>query len=531
MSLARSSLPPLLLSLVVWCGDATARPAEPPATAASAQQVHPVLIRNEVNAVAELVVKVATDDPLSLRAVRFTLDGTDDLDDIESLELLSGEKAPRERFGGVTQPARSIEFRGDLRLNRGENVFRLSCRLRPDADLSHHVGAIGTEVETGAGRIAVEDRTPGRSHRIGVALRKQQDDGVHTYRIPVLATTSRGTLLCAYDMRRRASRDLQEDIDVGLSRGTDGGRTWEPVRVIVDMGEYGGLPQAQNGCGDPGILVDYQTGEIFVFALWMHAKPGKHQWTADGAEPGFEIGKTAQFLMVRSRDDGRSWSAPANLTRALKQPEWWLLAPSPQAGIQLPDGTLVMPIQGRDEKGEAFCTIMTSGDHGASWTVGAPAYRGGNECQAARLGDGSIMLNIRNNLGPKRAVAVTSDLGRTWREHPTSGTTLIEPRCNASLLRVDLPNGREPSHVLLFANPHAEKARTHQTIQVSFDDGRTWPRSHHRLLDEGRGAGYPSLARIDDDHIGIVYEGSGANLVFERLSLAELLNPSPAGER
>ncbi|MEX0744177.1 MAG: sialidase family protein, partial [Phycisphaeraceae bacterium] len=72
-------------------------------------------------------------------------------------------------------------------------------------------------------------------------------------------------------------------------------------------------------------------------------------------------------------------------------------------------------------------------------------------------------------------------------------------------------------------NPHSQKARTHHTIQVSFDEGRTWPETHHTLLDEGRGAGYPSLTRIDDGHVGIVYEGSQAHLVFEKLTLEELL--------
>ena len=38
--------------------------------------------------------------------------------------------------------------------------------------------------------------------------------------------------------------------------------------------------------------------------------------------------------MVRSQDDGRTWSQPENLTRKLKQEAWWLLAPSPQQGIQ-----------------------------------------------------------------------------------------------------------------------------------------------------------------------------------------------------
>ena len=37
------------------------------------------------------------------------------------------------------------------------------------------------------------------------------------------------------------------------------------------------------------------------------------------------------------------------------------------------------------------------------------------------------------------------------------------------------------------------------------------------------GAGYPSLSRVDDEHLGIVYEGSQAHMVFERISLDELL--------
>jgi sialidase-1 len=324
-------------------------------------------------------------------------------------------------------------------------------------------------------------------------------------------------------MRRRMSRDLQEDIDIGLSRSTDGGRTWEEPRVIMDMGEYGGLPQEQNGCSDPGIIVDQKTGEIFVFAVWMWGKPGKHQWRDDGSEPGFEIGKSAQFMMVRSRDDGRTWTKPENLTRTLKKAEWWLLAPSPQQGINLADGTLMMPVQGRDAKGGKFASVMVSRDHGATWTVGERAFSGGNECQAARLSDGSIMLNMRNDHERYRAIYVTNDLGRTWRPHETNRNTLIEPNCNASLYRIDYGDGRSAKPVLLFANPRSQTGRTHHTIQVSLDDGRTWPKKFHLLLDEGRGRGYPSLSRVDAAHIGIVYEGSRADLVFERIPLKELL--------
>ena len=92
---------------------------------------------------------------------------------------------------------------------------------------------------------------------------------------------------------------------------------------------------------------------------------------------------------------------------------WWLFAPSPQQGINLADGTLVMPAQGRDEKGKEFSTVMTSSDRGVTWTVGTPAFSGGSECQAVQLGDGSVMLNIRNEHERFRAVFVSRDLGRT----------------------------------------------------------------------------------------------------------------------
>ncbi len=499
--------------------------------AAASQSVHPVLIRNQYNPVLQLTID-AQQQGITLRAVHFALDGADDVGDIETLELfVTGAKpefATSVRFAKSCDPAGTIVFRGEHVLHRGANTLWLSCRLKPTADLSHRVIVVCSSIETTAGAIEPRNLSPGATHRIGVALRRHNDDGVHTYRIPALATTRRGTLLAVYDMRRRMGRDLQEDIDIGLSRSTDAGQSWEPARVIMDMGEYGGLPQEQNGCSDPGIIVDRQTGTIFCFAVWMNGKPGKHQWTGDGSEPGYEIGKSAQFLMVRSDDDGRTWSKPDNLTRKLKKETWWLFAPSPQQGIQLADGTLVMPAQGRDAEGKEFSTLMTSRDHGATWTVATPAYSGGSECQAAELGDGSIMLNMRNEHERFRAVFVTSDLGQTWRPHATNRNTLIEPNCNGSLLRVDYAEAGATRHALLFANPQSQKARTHHTIQMSFDDGRTWPKSHHVLLDEGRGAGYPSLTRVDDRHIGIVYEGSQAHLVFEKLSIAELLKPAGA---
>ncbi|MBQ2091387.1 MAG: exo-alpha-sialidase, partial [Bacteroidales bacterium] len=96
----------------------------------------------------------------------------------------------------------------------------------------------------------------------GVVVRNAGDDGVAAYRIPGLVTSNAGTLVACYDIRHNNSLDLQEDIDIGVSRSTDGGRTWGPMIVAMDMGTWGGRPQGENGIGDPAILVDRQTGRI-----------------------------------------------------------------------------------------------------------------------------------------------------------------------------------------------------------------------------------------------------------------------------
>ncbi len=499
-------------------------------TATQHQRIHPVLIRNDNNALLQIRIE-SLEKSVFLHAITFSLAGTDERDDLDSLQIYLSRQEEKlktiETFGERKSAHREVTFQGNVRLERGTNIFWLSCRLNAKANLSHKVDAVCTEIVTSSGTITPTDKTPGIRKRIGFALRKEFDDGVNTYRIPALATTPKGTLLCVYDVRRRAGRDLQEDIDIGLMRSTDGGRTWEPQRIIMDMHEYGGLPQEQNGCSDPGIVVDPQTGKIFVTAVWTWGRPGTHQWSEGGSEAGFEIGKTAQFMMVRSTNDGQTWSEPENLTRQLKEETWILYAPSPQQGIALPDGTLIMPGEGRDAEDRHFSNLMISRNHGKTWSLSNPASYDNTESQAVLLGDGSIMLNCRSQRPTMfRTVAITSDLGKTWRPHATNRKVLIEPNCNGSTYRFDYTENGESKHILLFANPYSQTRRENHTIRVSFDDGLTWPEEYHTLLDVGLGAGYPSLSRVDDNHIGIVYEGSQSDLVFEKLSLHELLKGS-----
>ena len=45
-------------------------------------------------------------------------------------------------------------------------------------------------------------------------------------------------------VRYNNSADLQEYVERGLSRSTDGGQTWEKMRIPMAFGEYDGLPKA-----------------------------------------------------------------------------------------------------------------------------------------------------------------------------------------------------------------------------------------------------------------------------------------------
>lgn len=390
---------------------------------------------------------------------------------------------------------------GDLRISR----FRCGLALA--------LGAASLLVDSGL-----------HAQRPHVVIHRQGEFDCHTFRIPAIARTKQGTLLAVYDMRYEGRRDLQGHMDIGLSRSTDGGQTWERPRPIMDMGTWGDLPQNQNGCSDPNILVDETTGEIMVSAVWTHGRPGTHQWSGTGSGPGWSVETSSQFMMVRSNDDGQTWSKPENLTSKLKQKDWWLFAPAPGNGITTNDGLLVMPTQGRDEKGVPFSNLMWSEDHGQSWQVSAPARINTTECAVAELSDGSWMLNIRDNRNRKdksetngRAVSVTQDQGKSWTVHATDHAALPEPVCMASLIAVTRPGGQR---VLFFSNPNHKSKRKNMTVRVSEDDGQTWPQDRQILLDQEGGA-YSSLVMVDEDTLGILYESSRADLVFQTIKLSE----------
>ncbi|TXD76144.1 exo-alpha-sialidase [Algoriphagus ratkowskyi] len=371
------------------------------------------------------------------------------------------------------------------------------------------------ELSLGKKKVVLSQGAGNPTFRIAHELRNYGMDGVNSYRIPGLVTTPKGTLLAVYDIRHNSSVDMQGDIDVGLSRSTDQGKTWSKMSTIIDMGTYGGLPEDQNGVGDPAVLVDPETGHIWVIALWAHGKPGEMIWNS--SRPGLTPAETGQLVLVKSEDDGLTWSEPVNITSQMKEPKWNLFFNGPGKGIVMEDGTLVFPAQYKDEEGMPYSTIISSTDKGKTWKVGTGAKSNTTEAQVVELSDHSLMLNMRDNRGGSRSVSVSNDLGQTWTEHSSSRSALIEPVCMASIIT-------HPSKdLLLFSNPAATDGRYNMTIKISEDEGKSWSDTNQVLLDQGQGWGYSCLTMVDEELVGILYESSVANMTFQLVKLEDLI--------
>lgn len=527
------------------CGDAQESGSGLRSGAAEAVfSVEPVFAERDHNEPVRLMFTASgTGDPLILQGIGVTFTPDSKVTSLDALTAWYTGVVPgvptRIQVGTAASPSLYTLIKGNLPIGEGKHTFVLDFGANPASDPAARlkIESVSFQFSDGSSSVYVAGEAD-PVIRFGKIVRAAGQDGVDTYRIPGLVTTNAGTLVAVYDIRYNNSKDLQEDIDIGMSRSTDGGRIWEPMRVIMDMGEYGGLPQNLNGTGDPSILYDHTTNTLWVAALWMSGSaPDKMLWWA--SQPGMTPQETGQFILVKSTDDGLTWSEPINITGQIKDPAWQLLLQGPGRGITLADGTLVFPAQFKADVGvkaldggqyTCHSTLVYSRDGGVSWQIGTGAKSNTTEAQVVQLSDGTLMLNMRDdrNRADKgetngRAVAVTADLGKSWAIHPSSNSALPEPNCMASLIAADVKTGSAGKRVLFFSNPADKSSRIKMTVRMSADDGMTWPAANAIEIYAPQGYGYSCLTMVDEEHVGILYEGT-KELYFQKIPVGDFFN-------
>ena len=118
--------------------------------------------------------------------------------------------------------------------------------------------------------------------------------GYHSYRIPAVILTPKGTLL-AFCEGRKTSRSDHGDLDLVLRRSTDNGKTWTPTQTVYEEGG-----DAKITIGNPCPVVDQATGRIWLPFCRNNDK----------------------VLVTYSDDDGKNWAKPREITDSVKQPSW-----------------------------------------------------------------------------------------------------------------------------------------------------------------------------------------------------------------
>lgn len=322
-------------------------------------------------------------------------------------------------------------------------------------------------------------------------------DGHHTYRIPAVVRTAKGTVLAFCEGRKNNARDWG-DIDLLVKRSADGGRTWSRAITVADFGA--------DTIGNPAPVVDRRTKTIW---LLLTRNPGEVPEKKISA--GLS-GATRTVWVTHSKNDGRTWATPVDITAAVKQPEWTWYATGPVNGIQLRTGRMVIPCDhNRGDTSRRYSHVIYSDDGGKTWKLGGSAGPDCNESTVIELSDGSLMLNMRSYSGKnRRAVSISRDGGLTWSE-PVWDDALIEPVCQASLIGF----GKGKRRVLLFSNP-AATTRVNMTVRLSRDDGKSW--SVSKTVHAGPSA-YSNLVELNGKTVGLLYERGDAG-PYERITFA-----------
>ena len=253
---------------------------------------------------------------------------------------------------------------------------------------------------------------------------------------------------------------------------------------------------------------------------------GNIYFTSNKTSP-FRIAKDSYLWMSYSDDDGKTWSAPQDITPMVKADWMKFLGVGPGVGITLQNGPhkgrIVVPVYTTNRtnhlNGSQSSRIIYSDDHGKTWHMGGGVndnrtlhdgtvvdssnmnnyYAQNTEASVVQLNNGQLKLFMRGLTGDLQ-VATSNDGGITWNNYVARYDV---PDVYVQMAATHTVQDGKEYILLANANGPGRKNGYIRVARVEEDGELTW--LHHHLIQEGEYA-YNSLQQIGPKEFGLLYE-------------------------
>jgi hypothetical protein len=457
--------------------------------------------------IAVNVVTEGSGNPLELTTIKFNLNGTTNLADLESLKIYFTAGDPRlstaQLFGSSVVMSGQITVNGNQVLNEGCNHFWMTADLSMNAQEGNFLkGEIESLTLSGQEYPVI----PGATEEMRLIILEHKllftggDYGSVNFRIPAVKTADDGSIVVAVDARVDSPGDLPNNIDIMVRRSTDLGHSWSDAITIADFG--------QDGASDPALVKDRNTGDLLcMFASHRGLFQSTHS-------------NPIRFQVCRSSDNGISWSPPVEFTSQIYAPGWYASWLASGSAHQMRNGRIIGAVGVRQNSGNAISNFMIySDDGGQSWHYKpAVASLVGDEAKIVELDNGCLIMNIRNQTPDNRKIVISENGEDAWGT-PYYQNDLTDPFVNGDLIRyTSTLDGYDKSRLLFSIAAHPS-IRKNLTVFLSYDEGATWSLS--KVLNPEL-TGYSCLTVLSDGTIGCFYENGeyeDYQLYFARISL------------
>ena len=258
---------------------------------------------------------------------------------------------------------------------------------------------------------------------------------------------------------------------------------------------------------------------------------GNIYFTTNKTSP-FRIAKDSYLWMSYSDDDGKTWSAPQDITPMVKADWMKFLGVGPGVGITLRTGPhkgrIVVPVYTTNRanhlNGSQSSRIIYSDDHGKTWHMGGGVndnrtlydgtvvdsstmsnyYAQNTEASVVQLNNGDLKLFMRGLTGDLQ-VATSHDGGLTWDNH-VERYDVPDVYVQMSAIHT-MHEGKEYILLSNAGGPGRNNGLVH-LARVEENGELTWLK--HNPIQSGKFA-YNSLQDLGNGEYGLLYEHADGN--------------------